>query len=237
MGIRERLGAPKTGDWLGIVKFDCLAGRFWKVDKDSLGQPLLTDILAKPIAIDWGSAEYGWMKFGAVGPVRHMAPYGSSPTPMPDEVDAAGRSTFKPGFYLKVCGAAVDGVREWCSTTATLIDVIDKAWEEYEAAPEAARGQIPLVVVTASAPVVKGSGTRRQTTYAPTIRITSWVDRPAVLGARTVPLPSGASQEAPAQPQPAQQAPVQQPPPPASLLQQVAAHAAAASLPADEMPF
>lgn len=233
MGIREQLGAPKVGDWLGIIKFDSLAGRFWKVDKDGLGQPLLTDLIGKAIAIDLAAAEIGWMRFGPTGPIRHMSPVGCPPVPMPDEKDAAGKPTFRPGFYVRVAGQAVDGIREWCSTTGVLVDMFDSLWAQYEAAPEAERGEIPLIVLSGATPSIKGTGARRQTTYVPIVSITGWVARPASLGERTVIL----------SPKPATASP---PPTPAQHVATTAAVAApapeqpaapATNLPVDAMPF
>ena len=236
LGIREHLGAPKAGDWLGIIKFDALAGRFWKVDKDAAGQPALTDLIGKPIAVDLATAQVGWMKFGPTGPIRHMAAMGCPPVPMPDEADASGKPTFKAGFYMRACGQALDGIREWTSTTAVLLDTFDILWAQYQAAPEALAGQIPLIVMTGATPLTRGSGARRQTTYTPIIQITGWVDRPESLGHRTVilspkPTTNGAPVAALQQVAALIAAPAPQPLP---VQQPVAA---ATNLPVDQMPF
>jgi hypothetical protein len=240
MGIRDTLGAPKVGDWLPIVKFDALAGRFWKVDKDAAGLPALGDLIGKSIAVDFASAEIGWMRFGPQGPIRHMAPVGCPPVPMPDEVDDKNKPTFRPGFYLRVCGQAVDGVREWCSTTGVLVDTFDLLWAQYEAAPQALTGQIPLIVVSGATPTVKGAGARRTTTYMPIVSITGWVDRPDSLGPRTVVLspPQPAATNGAANHPPQQTAPAATPAPqPAPTIPQHVPAAAATALGADVMPF
>ena len=55
----------------------------------------------------------------------------------------------------------------------------------FEAAPEAAMGKIPVVKMTSADPVKAGQATN----YQPVFQIVAWVDRPDVLGPRTVPAP------------------------------------------------
>jgi hypothetical protein len=239
--MRKRLGMEVAREYLGIVKYDAKAGRFSRVDKDQLGQTVLGDLTGKPVAFDTGGLEVGWLKFGLSGPERVMVPIGQDPPPQPVEVGADGKLTHKPGFYCKVAGQAVDGIRELCSSTGILIDAVDTLWQQVEAAPEAHLGQIPLIVVTGSTPVTTGTGARRATNYRPVIEIRGWVDRPVELGERTVPAPKPQANGAPtttasaAPPtgdptiplaQQQQPAPVQQP-----------AVVAATNLPVDKMPF
>jgi hypothetical protein len=59
----------------------------------------------------------------------------------------------------------------------------------YEAAPEAAMGKIPVVRMTDTITIKTGQSTN----FQPVFTIISYVDRPDVLGPRTVPAPRAVS--------------------------------------------
>jgi hypothetical protein len=230
-----------TGDFLPIAKYDARAGKFFKVDKRVDGGSDATEIaLGTKFAIDFGSFEAGYVSFGPQGPVRHMQPYieGQPMPAQPQEKDAEGKLVFRPGFYTKIAGNAIDGVREWCSNAAVLLNAMDDLYQTFIRAPEAAQGQIPIVCIASTVAVKSGTGARSSTNYAPVLRIEGWTARPDVLGPRSVPAPAASSPHMTAQvaqtmaaasAQPAAQ-PVQQPVP-ATVATQPAA------VPVAEMPF
>ena len=81
---------------------------------------------------------------------------------------------------------------------------------QYEAAPEAAMGKIPVVKMVDVIAVRAGQSTN----FQPVFQIQSWVDRPDLLGPRTVPAPRATTPVAPAvngHPGYTQAQPVQQP--------------------------
>lgn len=180
-----------SGDFLPICKYDARAGKFFKVDKRMDGGSDAIEIpLGTKFALDIGSLEAGYVMFGAQGPVRQMKPYieGDAMLPQPQDKDAEGKLIFRPGFYAKIAGNALDGVREWCSNAAVLLNAMDELYTQAIRTPEAAAGQIPIICIASTVAVKSGSGARTSTNYAPLLRIEGWAPRPDVLGPRTVPL-------------------------------------------------
>lgn len=228
-------GMKTAGDFRDIVKYDARAGRLFRVDGDGAGQKQNVEIpQGTQFAFDIATLEAGFVAFTAQGPTRAMVPWNGPGTPLPaqpQDKDADGKLTHRAGFWALIAGAALGGVREWCSNAGCLIEEVDRLWTKASAMPEAATGKIPLVAITGTYPVVTGTGAKRSTNYAPVFEIRGWVDRPKELGPRTVQL-----SHAPARPPAAQSAPAMQPPPPAAAMQPPpAAHQSAAA--PDEMPF
>jgi hypothetical protein len=182
-----------AGDFLPIVKYDARAGKFFKVDKRPDGGSDAIEIpQGTKFAVDFGTLEAGFVSFGPQGPVRHMVPYYNGVTlpAQPQEKDAEGKFVFRPGFYVKVCGNALDGAREWCSNAAVLLNAMDDLYQETIQTPEAAAKKIPIVSITGTVSVKSGTGARSSTNYQPVIRVEGWTDRPEILGPRTTPVPS-----------------------------------------------
>lgn len=211
----------KTGDFLPIVKYDARAGKFFKMEKRVDGG---SDAIELPpgtkFALDIGTLEAGFVAFTAQGPVRHMVPYsdGVALPAQPQDKDADGKLLFRPGFWVKIAGNALDGAREWCSNAAVLLNALDDLYQQIVHAPEAAAGQIPIICIASTVAVKSGTGTRSSTNYAPVFRIEGYANRPDILGPRTTPIPGtrpAPPQAAPVAP-PAAQPAAQQTPPPAA---------------------
>jgi hypothetical protein len=185
-----------TGDYLAICKYDARAGKFFKVEKRVDGG---SDAIELPngtkFALDIGTLEAGYVAFGPQGPMRNMVPYaeGVEIPSQPQDKDAEGKFMFRPGFWAKIAGNALDGVREWCSNAAVLVNAMDELYQQVIRAPEAAAGQIPIICIASTVAVKSGSGVRSSTNYAPVLRIEGWAPRPDVLGARTVPPPAAST--------------------------------------------
>jgi hypothetical protein len=217
-----------TGDFLPIVKYDARSGRFFKVDKEPGQTGVDTEVpTGTTFAVDFGTLEAGWVTFGPQGPVRHMSPYieGGETIPQPQDKDGDGKLIFRPGFYVKLAGNALGGIREWIGASAAVMNAMDDLYQTFTAAPEAARGQIPLICIASTTAIRSGSGTRTSTNYAPVFRVEGWVDRPSDLGARTVPAPRAVS------------VPLSQMPPQAVAQMATASTPPAAAPPAPGMPF
>ena len=227
-----------SGDFLPICKYDARAGKFFKVDKRMDGGSDVTEIpLGTKFALDVGSFEAGYVMFGPQGPVRTMVPYyeGVGLPPQPQDKDSEGKLMFRPGFYAKIAGNALDGVREWCSNAAVLLNAMDDLYQQVIQAPEAAAGQIPIICIASTVAVKSGSGARSSTNYGPVLRIEGWTPRPDILGPRTTPMPAARTVQAAQVPT----QPVAPPPPPRPPVQPVVPPAAStgARTMAEEMPF
>lgn len=203
--IPEAGGA--SGDFTPVLKFKANAGRMVLVQRtqDTAGEWVSTDedITNKQpqFAMDFGSIEVGWLDFGTgSAPLKLTVPFGQ-PLPVKPEgkrANAQGRMVdcFQMGFRMKLAGQAIKGpdgnaLREFCSTSKTVIAAINDLHSLFEAAPEAAAGKIPVVkfVDVKAVPVSTPKGTN--TFYAPVFEIVTWADRPVdMLGPRTVPPPA-----------------------------------------------
>lgn len=212
------------GDFVPILSYKANQGRLYVRDRmqDAAGQWDTTETevtQAQPaFAVDFGRLEVGWCHFVAgAAPQWSMVFYGQ---PMPDRPASPGNDdkgkalNYRNGFRVPVAGNAIGGVREFAGNSAALINGMNELHTTFEASPEAAMGKIPVVKMTASVPVKTGQSTN----FQPVFSVVSWVDRPDVLGPRTVPAPKAVSGHAgytaaPATPAPP---PSAQPPPTAS---------------------
>ena len=133
-------------------------------------------------------------------PVQHhnelMVPYGQ-PVPArpvsPGKDDAGKDLNYRQGFRVPVAGNAIGGVRELAGNSAALINGMNELHSAYEADPRAAMGQIPVVKMTDTIAVKTGQSTN----FQPIFTIISYVDRPDLLGPRTVPAPRAQAPVAP----------------------------------------
>lgn len=234
------MSAPASGggDFTPVMKYNAAQGRLYLVNRTQNGagdwETSETEVTQQQpaFAVDFGGLEVGWTHFvRGMAPQWNMVPYGQPlpPRPASPGKDDLGKDlNFKNGFRVKVAGNAIGGVRELAGNSAALINGMNELHTQFETSAEAAMGKIPVVKLTNTIAVKAGQSTN----FQPVFVIQSWVDRPDVLGARTVPAPRATAasvQSAPAQ-QPA--APVQPPVTPPPPVQ----HAAAAAT-ADAMPF
>jgi hypothetical protein len=211
-------GGDGGGDRLPVLSYNAKAGRLFLLDRtqaaDGTWSSNKRDVtMEQPaFAVDFGSLEIGYLFFPAgAAPIMVMAPYGQ---PMPTKPASPGNDDkgkplqFKQGFRVKVIGKAIGGVRELAGNAGTSIEGLNQLHNDYEAAPEAAAGMIPLVKMTNVMPIKAGQSEN----FMPIYTIQQWVERPAALGPRTVPPPSAGARTA--QPQPQQQSNHVPPPPP-----------------------
>jgi hypothetical protein len=187
-----------SGEFVPILAYNAVSGRLALRDRvqNASGdwEAKETDVtMAQPaFAVDFGRLEVGWCHFvRGMAPLWAMVPYGA---PMPDRPaspgqDVAGKTlNYRNGFRVPVAGNAIGGVRELAGNSAALINGMNALHTAYEGAAEAAKGQIPVVKMTRANPVKAGQATN----YEPVFEIIAWVERPDVLGSRTVAPPGPA---------------------------------------------
>jgi hypothetical protein len=190
--------APSTtggGDRLPILKFDARAGRLFTIDRtqapDGSWLTHQTDITMTqpPFCVDFGTLEVGWAHFAAGGPPQWALAFYGQPQPArpasPGHDDQNKALQFKSAFRVKVAGQGIGGVREFGGNSGALITGMNDLHTRFEAAPEAAAGKIPVVRMSSTTAIKSGQSTN----YMPVFEIVTWVDRPAVLGERMVPVP------------------------------------------------
>jgi hypothetical protein len=186
-----------------VLAFNAKSGRLSLHDRaqDDSGEWSTgrTDVtMAQPaFAVDFGRLEVGWVHFAKNrAPLWAMAFHGQPevPEPEPPGINATtGKPVrFKAGFRVPVVGRAIGGVREFAGNAGVIIAGMNALHDEYEAAPEARAGKLPLVKLVDVQEVQAG----QSCSYQPVFEIGGWVDRPDdVLGPRTV-APPGAPRAA-----------------------------------------
>ena len=177
------------GEILPRVQYDARAGRLFKVQREQdaggnwTNDKIDITSLNPTFIVDMGSIEVGWAAFLPTGPDFHMAYLGQAfPAKPTDEHKQSFRvKLFSPKF--------LDGIREFSSSAKVVMGAIDELHSQFEAAPEAAAGKVPVVQMTGATPIVSKGKAGTSTNYAPVFKVVSWVDRPAELGERTVSAP------------------------------------------------
>jgi hypothetical protein len=184
-----------SGEFVPILAYDARAGRMFLRNRvqNSAGdwKAQETDVtVAQPaFAVDFGRLEVGWCHFvKGQAPQWNMVPYGH---PIPDRPPSPGKDdegkdlNFRNGFRVPVAGNAIGGVRELAGNSAALINGMNELHTQFEASAEAAMGKLPVVKMVNTISVKSGQANN----YQPVFAIQTWVDRPDVLGPRTVPAP------------------------------------------------
>lgn len=191
--------APKAagegGDFTPILSYNAKAGRLFLINREQQSDGgwdtnKIDVTMSQPaFAVDFGRLEVGWVHFTVGGaPQWHMVAYGNPPPPKPASPgsDEKGKALqFRNGFRLPVAGNAIGGVREFAGNSAAMINGMNDLHTAYEIAPEASAGKIPVVKLVNVVEVKSGQGS----SFQPVFAIQAWVDRPDVLGPRTVPAP------------------------------------------------
>lgn len=188
-----------------VLAYNAKAGRLFLHDRvqhaDGEWATLKTDVtMSQPaFAVDFLRLETGWIHFSPNGPQWALAPYGQ---PAPAQPDSPGSSAngktlrFKAGFRVPVVSRAIGGVRELAGNSSALITGMNELHTHYEASPEARAGKIPVVKLTDVIEIRSGQSSN----FQPVFTIQLWVERPDVLGPRTVLMPAAPARVSPAPP-------------------------------------
>jgi hypothetical protein len=200
-GIPGTDGGGSSGEFLGRINVDARTG-FWtitkRIQKDGMWTNDTTPPFQNPtMLMDFGSLEVGYMKISSP-PAFMLVPMGQPIPPQPQEMQEVRpgekpRKAFQPGFRIKVMSQKTfgDGAAYYFSANSkTVMGPVDALWALFCASPEAAAGKVPVVNVTGSEKIQIKTPQGNSTFYAPIFAIAQWVDRPAVLGDRTVPPPA-----------------------------------------------
>ena len=195
MAFMQPPASAGSGDFTPILSYKANQGRLYVRDRtqhvSGEWESTETEVTkAEPaFAVDFGSLEVGWAHFVAgQAPQWSMVPYGQ-PLPArpasPGNDDKGKALNYRNGFRIKVAGNAIGGVREFAGNSAALINGMNELHTQFEASAEAAMGKIPVVKMTDTIVVKSGQSTN----FQPVFTIQTWVNRPDVLGPRTVPAP------------------------------------------------
>jgi hypothetical protein len=231
--------SANSGEFVPIISYNAVSGRLSLRDRvqnvsgDWEAKETDVTMAQPPFAVDFGRLDVGWVFFvKGAAPLWALVPYGHALPERPPSPgnDVAGKSlNYRQGFRVPVAGNAIGGVRELAGQSAALINGLNELHSAYEAAPEAAMGKIPVVKMIRTDAIKSGQATN----YQPVFEIVAYVDRPDVLGPRTVAPPRAGSVPVSQMPpaQVAAMAAASVPP------QQSTSHAAPVRIMADAMPF
>ena len=180
------------GDFLPIIMYMAKEGRLYKRDRvggasgfDNLDTELPT---GTKMVFDFGSIQVGYMHFAAgQAPSFALVPLGKT-------IPASPSKDHRQGFRMMVHLGQGGGKREFATTAKTVLGAVDDLHGEFEKAPEARAGKVPVVEFAGTERITTKNVHGTQTNFRPVFRIVQWIDRPADLGERTVPPPGGQAQ-------------------------------------------
>lgn len=187
-------------DFVPFLKFNGKAGRWY--NKTESGEE--AEIANLTAIFDLAQIKTGWFLFSeGAAPDRVFHNGSAAPRPTPQH---------KGGFLVHVYSQQqLGGVREFSSTSNIVIEAIrDLHDNQFENAPEARQGLVPVVKCASVVPVKGKFGTN----YQPVLQIVKWVPRPSALPIKA---------EATTQAQPATTVASPDVPPPISQSSQAAA--------------
>lgn len=158
-------------DFVPYLKFNGKAGRWYNKTEDG-SEAEITNLNA---IFDLAQIKTGWflyMEGAAPDRVFHNGSAVSRPS-----------AEHKQGFLVHVYSMQqLGGVREFSSTSNIVIEAIRDLYDnQFEPAPEAADGLVPVVKCEAVVPVKGKFGTN----YQPMFKIVKWVARPNALKLET----------------------------------------------------
>jgi hypothetical protein len=177
------------GDFTPIIKYDARAGRVFRVDRVQTTDGFTNDPIditaTFKAVVDFENVEVGWIDF----------PVGSAPSfslvkmgnQLPDRPSAKHKNGIRMMVKLsKGCGGDKP-VREIAGTSKAFLGGVEQVYAEYARDKAKYPGQLPVLSLVSTTPIVSGNGATKSTNYRPTFRIDGWAARPVDL----VPNPGG----------------------------------------------
>ena len=219
-GLAGSDNGNSNGEFLGRLQFDARSGLWKHITRKNEGGQFFNDesedYMNPSFLMDFGSLEVGYAKISNP-PSFLMVPFGKAAPQRPVELNPENKLAFNPAARVKVLSPKTFGdgeARYFLIASKTGLPAIEEAWVAFCAAPEAQAGQVPVVNATTRTVEVK-TPQGMSKFKVPVFTFGSWVDRPAALGERLVPIPAMTAAPAPAPVAVAQV--VNQMPPPAPV--------------------
>ncbi len=168
------------GDFDPYVKYNAKSGRWYLKDDVEVVNPVFV--------ADFANIKTGWLLFAAgTAPDKVWDASLTQPAPKPSDMH-------KRGFGLRLFSkASFGGIVDLSGASMHLNSAVNDLYSAYEAAPEAAKGMLPVVKFTGSTPMKDKQGTN----YKPNFVIEKWVARPPEFDASSdQPSPAAAASSA-----------------------------------------
>lgn len=211
MGLGLPSGGGDGANRTPIIKYDARAGRIFRIDRSNASGQWETDQVeitnGFQAIFDLENIETGWLHFPAGGaPSIQTAKVGTVLPPRPTDQHKAG---FK--ILMKLGKSSGGDLREMAANAQVSIKAMDALYDAYLAEAGAHAGQLPVVTLEKTTPVVssgKDAAGKPQssTNYQPVWQIVKWVDRPEELSGDGAAAPTVAPAPTPATtPEPARE--------------------------------
>jgi hypothetical protein len=195
-GIPGTESSGSNNEFLGRLQFDARSGLWKHVTRMEEGGRYFNseseDYMNPSFLMDFGSLEVGYAKISSP-PSFLMVPFGSPMPQCPQELTPEGKKAFNPAARIKVMSPRTfgdDAPRYFLLSSKTGLPAMEEAWNAFAASPEAATGMIPVAQTSTRTVEVK-TPQGLSKFKVPVFTFTNWIERPASLGERVVPVPAG----------------------------------------------
>ena len=194
-GIPGTESSSSNNEFLGRLQFDARSGLWKHVTRAEEGGRYFNmeseDYMNPSFLMDFGSLEVGYAKISSP-PSFLMVPFGAAMPQCPQELTPEGKKAFNPAARIKVMSPKTfgdDAARYFLLSSKTGLPAMEEAWNAFAASPEAATGMIPVAQTSTRTVEVK-TPQGLSKFKVPVFTFTNWIERPASLGERVVPVPA-----------------------------------------------
>ena len=194
-GIPGTESSSSNNEFLGRLQFDARSGLWKHVTRAEEGGRYFNmeseDYMNPSFLMDFGSLEVGYAKISSP-PSFLMVPFGSPMPQCPQELTPEGKKAFNPAARIKVMSPKTfgdDAARYFLLSSKTGLPAMEEAWNLFAASPEAASGMIPVAQTSTRTVEVK-TPQGLSKFKVPVFAFVNWIERPASLGERVVPVPA-----------------------------------------------
>ena len=185
-----------SNEFLGRLQFDARSGLWKHFTRMEEGGRYFNseseDYMNPSFLMDFGSLEVGYAKLSGI-PSFALVPFGAPMPHWPDELNPEGKKAYSPAVRIKVMSPRTfgdDAPRYFLLNSKTGLPALEEAWKDFSACPEAASGMIPVAQTSVKTVEVKTPGGLSKF-KVPVFAFVNWIERPASLGERVVPVPAG----------------------------------------------
>lgn len=197
-GIPGTESSSSSNEFLGRLQFDARSGLWKHVTRAEEGGRYFNveseDYMNPSFLMDFGSLEVGYAKISSP-PSFIMVPFGAPMPQCPEELNPEGKKAFNPAARIKVMSPRTfgdDAARYFLLSSKTGLPAMEEAWNAFAASPEAQFGMIPVAQTSTRTVEVK-TPQGLSKFKVPVFTFVSWMERPASLGDRVVPVPAASS--------------------------------------------
>lgn len=194
-GIPGTESSSGNNEFLGRLQFDARSGLWKHVTRAEEGGRYFNveseDYMNPSFLMDFGSLEVGYAKISSP-PSFLMVPYGAPMPQCPEELNPEGKKAFNPAARIKVMSPRTfgdDAARYFLLSSKTGLPAMEEAWNLFAASPEAQSGMIPVAQTSTRTVEVK-TPQGLSKFKVPVFAFVNWIERPASLGERVVPVPA-----------------------------------------------